>query len=288
VRRAALSSTAREIARAGRPGLLSRYEALVEALGTGGCAGSLRSFLALLGQRTAAVNMTLPRLVSFLEDGHYLNVYEFIARGTGLDGDELEEAVRRHLRDLGDRRLKIDRLFGFGSESHYASLNLGGAGATRYGSACVIFDLSNWEDAHTCFDGDSIRACFTRTGDQALADEQILERFALGEDAEQLAALRHRELLEREPNCVDPLEVRRRIEADDSLIEIHLLGPVRREHVREVRLTRSEYSHLRDLRERSRRLTGPKPWEFDRVEPFERLLNLLDRFEIPLVLAEGG
>ena len=77
------------------------------------------------------------------------------------------------------------------------------------------------------------------------------------------------------------------MEAEDSILEIQLHGPVTRNRVQEVLLPRADYRHLRDLVRRARGRTLPLPWEFDEVEPFSRMLELLERFEIPLVLAES-
>ncbi len=121
-----------------------------------------------------------------------------------------------------------------------------------------------------------------------MADGEILQRFSIGEDAPKLAALRHGEYLRKESFCVDPAEVRNRVEAEDSLIEYHLHGPVKREIVREVRISRSEYHHLRDLLERYDTVGDPRRWEFDKVERFREMRVLLDKYKIPLVVAEGS
>lgn len=119
-----------------------------------------------------------------------------------------------------------------------------------------------------------------------LSDEEILARFATGEDLARLATVRWESFLESQEHCIDPGEIRNLVEAEDSLLELHLHGPIRREHVQEVRLSRADYRHLCDLARRAEGLSAPLPWEFDNVEPFRRFLDLLDQFDIPLVLAE--
>ncbi|HEX4959269.1 MAG TPA: hypothetical protein VF173_00425 [Thermoanaerobaculia bacterium] len=232
--------------------------------------------------------MTVPGLIRFVEEGSYLNVYEFVARDTGLAGEELEAAVVERPKEFGPLRLKLDGLFGFQRDTHYASFNLGGSGARRYGACCVVFDLCHWAPYHTCFAGDSIRACCSPGKKPLLADEKILASFGTGSDLDRLAIIRHERFLERQVHSLDPGEVRDILEADDSLFEIHLHGPVTRERIQEVRLSRADYHHLRDLEERAKGLAGALPWEFDGVEPFRALLAVLDRFDVPLVLAEGG
>jgi hypothetical protein len=232
--------------------------------------------------------MPITKVARFVEEGSYLNIYEFVARETGLSGEDLERSVLERLKEFGPLRLKLDRLFCFQHDTHYASFNLGGAGARRYGSCCVTFDLRHWAPFHTCFAGDSIRACCSPEKEPLLKDEEILTSFGIGEDLDRLAVIRHERFLERQAHGLDPGEVRDIIEADDSLLEIHLHGPVTRECIQEVRLSRADYHHLCDLSERAKGLSEPLPWEFDSVEPFQKMLAALDRFDIPLVLAESG
>ncbi len=272
----------------GRDDLLASFQAFREEMERSGKAGVLRSFGAVLDRATAAINMKIPGLVRFLRTGRWLNIYEFTAQSTGLRGKPLSDEVARRLGMLGGARTKMDKLFQFGRDTHYASLNLGGAGARRYGTCCVVFDLHHWAPFVTCFCGDSIRACFSEKGNQVLSDEEILRLFSIGEDASRLAALRHREYLRRQAFGVDAAEVRDIIEADDSLVEYHLHGSVRRELVREVRISRSDYRHLHDLLERYDSVRDPKRWEFDKVQPFREMMALLDQYDIPLVVAEGG
>lgn len=275
-----------EKALVGRQILLSRFGECCGRLKRTGRSGTLRSFQAVLARGNAGINMSVARAASFIEDGGYLNVYEFVGRETGLTGNRLERAVAKRLKELGPLRLKLDQLFHFQHDSHYASFNLGGAGARRYGFCCVTFDLRHWEPHHTCFAGDSIRTCSGADKQAVLSDGEILARYATGEDLVRLATVRWESFLENQEHCIDPGEVRDLVEAEDSLLELHLHGPVRREHIQEVRLSKADYRHLCDLARRAEGLSAPLPWEFDNVEPFRRLLDLLDQFDIPLVLAE--
>ena len=275
-----------EQAVSGRSGVLTRFEKCCEHLKEKGQSGVLRSFWAVLARGRAAINMPVPKLVSFLKEGGYLNIYELTARNEKISGEALERAVLAKLQDLGPLRLKLDQLFHFQLDAHYASFNLGGAGARRYGRCCVIFDLEHWSPFYTCYGGDSIRSCCRADKTLALSDEEILEAFALGEDLHRIATIRWRRFLEEQHHCVHPREVRDLIEAEDSLLEIHLHGPVRRPHIREVRFLRADFNHLRHLGEIAKEHSGPLPWEFDNAEPFGQMLELLEQFEIPLILAE--
>jgi hypothetical protein len=274
---------------AGRDRLRNRFEKSCEQLKHCGRGSALRSFRAILSRGRAAINMPIPKLVRFLEEGGYLNIYELVARETGLTGEDLDNAVEARLRDLGPLRRRIDRLFHFQPDTHYAALNLGGAGALRYGRCCVVFDLRHWAPFHTCYAGDSIRSCFLADRRPAFPEEEVLARFGIGEDLDRIATV-HWEASLAEPTrdpCFQPGEVRAIVEAEDSILEIHLHGPVTRDRVQEVLMLRNDYRHLRDLVQRAKGHSSPLPWEFDEVEPFHQMLELLESFEIPLVLAEG-
>lgn len=278
-----------ERALSGRGRLWSRFEESCKRLKNCDRGNALRGFRAILSRGRAAINMPIPKLVRFLEEGGYLNVYEFVARETGLAGEDLDQAVEARLRELGPLRRRIDRLFDFQPDTHYAALNLGGAGASRYGRCCVVFDLRHWAPFHTCYAGDSIRSCFQADQGPALSEEEILASFAAGEDLDRLAVVHWEPSLgdpARDP-CLQPGEVRDIVEAEDSILEIHLHGPVTRDRIQEVLLPRNDYRHLRDLAQRAKGHPPPLPWEFDEAEPFHQMLELLERLEIPLVLAES-
>lgn len=275
-------------AASGRDRLLERFGVAEERLRREGRGSALRSFRTVVARGRVAINMPIPKLVRVVEEGAYLNIYEFVARDTGLSGADLEREVGERLGEFGPLRLELDRLFHFEHDTHYAALNLGGAGALRYGCCCVVFDLRHWAPFHTCFAGDSIRTCCTRDKKKIVDDEVILLSFAIGEDAERLAVIQQERFLGRPEHCVDPLDLRSLLEADDSLIEIHLHGSVTRDRIQEIRLSRADYRRLRDLEGRFDDARGPLPWIFDEVEPFRQMLEVLDRFEIPLVIAEPG
>src|SRR5947199_6813309 len=113
------SPSAYERALAGRAGIQARYEAAREQLVTAECNGALRSFRAILARGKAAINMPIPRVAQFVDEGSYLNIYEFVARETGLSGEDLERAVLGRLKEFGPLRLKLDRLFCFQHDTHY-------------------------------------------------------------------------------------------------------------------------------------------------------------------------
>jgi len=249
----------------------------------------LRSFRAVLERRRVAINMKIPKLARFLEEGRYLNVYELTAKKTGATGAELAAAVELQLTSFSNQRLAIDRLFSFGTDAHYAALNLGGAGLTRYGDACVVFRPGAWSACSTCFAGDSIRLCFSAAGNLAASEAMVLGDFAPGEDAVALAVVAHAaDLLEGTAICVDPVKVRRHLETGDLAIEVHLHGAVTRDEIAEVIMEQKKLEELEAISRKYDLLLPPRPFAYDIVPEFRRTQALLEDHGIPLVGAETG
>jgi hypothetical protein len=269
-----------------RAQLLRRLHAVEERMASAGRTSMLRSFRAVLDRRRIAVNMRIPKLARFLDEGQYLNVYELTAKQTGASGAELAAAVERELASFKDERLAIDRLFRFGPDAHYAALNLGGAGLTRYGDACVVFRPGAWCAYSTCFAGDSIRLCFSAAGSLAVSEAMILSDFAPGEDAVALAVVAHADLLDDDAICIDPVDVRRRLETGDLALEMHLHGAVTRDLIAEVIMERRRLAELEALSRKYDLLPGLRPFAYDIVPEFRLMLALLDGHGIPLVTAE--
>jgi hypothetical protein len=267
-----------------RTQLLQRLQSIEARMMSTGRMAVVRSFRAVLERRRVAVNMKIPEFVRFLEEGQYLNVYEFISKKTGATGAELAAAVERTR--FGSQRLAIDRLFSFGNDAHYAALNLGGTGLTRYGDACVILRQTAWSARSTCFAGDSIRLCFSATGEVAVDEAAVLRDFVPAEDASVLAVVAHADLLDDSAICVDPTEMRRRLEAEDLAIEVHLHGAIMRDQIDEIIMGRKKLHELEALSRKYDALPEPRPFAYDIVPEFRRMLALLDDHEIPLVAAE--
>jgi hypothetical protein len=273
------------LALARRRVLLTQAEEVSRSFRAAGHYNVLRGFSTRLAGCKASINMSTTKLIRFLDTGQWLNIYEAVAKGTGLRGRQLEREVLRQLGDFGPPRVSIDRLFHFPRNTHYAALNLGGPGPyARYDVCCAIFDLRHWPLRYTCFAGDSIQAGFDRAGQPTAADESLLERLAAGEDLCSLAVVQHAKSLADHGFCLDLGKVRRLIEGEDTMIELHLFGKVSRGQISEVRLPQAAYERLCELSRRLDRDPSSTAMEFDKVRIFRELLRRLDEYEIPLIV----
>ena len=272
------------LSKRGQAALVAKLHRLEYELSLSHASHRLVGFLQIINSGFASINMSLANCVRFVETGQWLNIYEAEAVRTGKSGAALFRHVQRKIPKWFNRRRTIERLLRFRLDTHYASLNVGGAGPTRYGVCCVELDPKLCEPYCTCFSGDTLRAVFDEYGTRILGDDEILEKFAAHGDIAALAAIGWSHLLSSESPAISEGLVKNALEASDSVIEIHVHGPVYRTHVRRVVMERKDLDSLWDLTCRSERFHGRNPpQEFDAVPHFKRLLNLLEIHGIPLV-----
>jgi hypothetical protein len=284
-RRRARRPYALDLALSRRTTLIKKAEEVSSRFLVAGQRNVLRGFNTVLAEGKASINMSMPKLIRLLDTGQWLNIYEAVARETGLKGRKLEREVIQRLGEFGLPRVAIDRLFRFPRSTHYASLNLGGPGPyARYDICCVIFDLCHWAQRYTCFSGDSIQAGFDQGGNLAVAEASLLDRFAAGEDLCHLALVQREAFLEEHRFCLDLGKIRRHLEGEDTMIELHLFGKVTRDHISEVRLPQASYERLCELVHHLDRNPASMARELDRARVFRELLRRLDFSEIPLVV----
>src|SRR3989442_7083795 len=116
-----------------RERLAQKYKSLQRELRPIGCHARLRDFIAFVQTGCPGINMSVVNCVRFLESGEWLNVYEATAKATRVRGILLDQKIRKRIRTWYLPRRAIERLLRFRRNTHYAALNLGGPGTTRYG-----------------------------------------------------------------------------------------------------------------------------------------------------------
>ena len=140
-----------------------------------------------------SVNCKPTPLLKTLEEGVYLNRYE-IARRKGVEeGTEREAVLRETLGDYYERRTAFDRYWEAGESFLYGALNIGNAGASRYGEYCLVWkeDLPlNYQKGY--LEGDSLR-CFVPPDTCVVDEAAIREKCACHATKQYLALQKHRE-----------------------------------------------------------------------------------------------
>lgn len=274
-----------------RPRVLARIEALKLELTDEKKLGNLNALLSLLAGHKYGINMSIVRCLDFVRSGSRLNAYQYVA-SLNLNP---RDSVKRLKTILGEKwyrpRRYIDRLLMFTAATHYAALNLGGAGPERYGECCVVLDPSRVSPYVTCLSGDSIQAVFSGFAagrQQVLEHQEILDLFGVHEDADSLAALGHIPLLKRQNRFPSKRELRAIFEQAESCFEVHLHGPVHWSQVDCVVMSERLHDELWDLTAEYA-LTPPHrqtAQKFQRVAYFMELMSLRDDKGLPFAVAE--
>jgi len=178
------------LAKTKRGHLLAIFKKLELGFRRQGRNAQLLEFVGFVQKGEVSINMSVASCMRFLEQGEWLNVFEATKKETGATGKLLEGKIRKRLRAWYLRRRAIERLLKFQRDTHYAALNLGGPGATRYGICCVMFDIETDHRYATALAGDSLRSVFDSSGRRVLSNDETLALFAIREDATRLAAVR--------------------------------------------------------------------------------------------------
>lgn len=232
--------------------------------------------------------MELRELILFLETGRWLNRYEVAALQTGKKGRALRDEVAQRLSEWGPPRLAVEALLALGPATHYAYLNIGGIGPSYYGPCCVVLEMRRWDTRATCFRGDTLRGSWQRSASALLAEDQVTSRFAAAQDLALLAVAEYEDFLAGQRFCLDRSAARALLGAEGTLMELHLPGPVARNQILEVRISKKKFVELCALAHKLGRAPSSDAMEFDEARAFQAVLDLLDRYEVPLVVEEAS
>ncbi|MBM4036363.1 MAG: hypothetical protein FJ291_31900 [Planctomycetes bacterium] len=85
-----------------------------------------------------SLNMRQTPLLSFLTLGQHHNIYEWARTRVPHSTGTLEEILRGRLGPYFEARMAFDHWFVDGESFRYGALNIGGAGAARYGDFCAV------------------------------------------------------------------------------------------------------------------------------------------------------
>lgn len=83
-----------------------------------------------------SINMRPSVLLSFLVSSRHQNIYEWAAARAFRSSKTAPEIMREQLGPYYERRMAFDGFFLGGDKLRYGALNIGGLGASHYGSYC--------------------------------------------------------------------------------------------------------------------------------------------------------
>ncbi len=131
-----------------------QYQAALEAADEA-TAALLAAFVeSVLHDGNLSINMRVFVAENFMSGSPYENIYEFCDRMSRLSGRDAADIIKERLGPYCERRLKFDASRPEFKLVYYAALNIGGAGATKYGEICVVLGR--------CLEADGRRAAYLR------------------------------------------------------------------------------------------------------------------------------
>lgn len=186
-----------------------------------------------------SMNMRPCIAADLLHRDQYKNMYEAVAEEAALTGRETREILRQRLGKYFEKRIRFDAVFSEGRSFKYGALNIGGVGATRYGSFCVVLKPS-FPDRVAYLKQDSLNRYADEHGN--FDEEAFQSDLACHSHRQLLAALKHaHEIESRKDNWSTMLC------CDSEYIEAIFVGAVNKSTVDEVRVSASEHRTLWDL-----------------------------------------
>jgi hypothetical protein len=181
-----------------------------------------------------SINMRQSVLLSFLVSSKHQNMYEWVAARATRSTKSPQEILREQLGGFYERRTTFDQFFVDGDKLRYGALNIGGAGASRYGTYCsVVKDLATQTFQVAYLRGDSLKT-YMLPGPSV--DGPAIERDCV-------AALKHASDVVGAPDAAWPAILCN----NDEYVEAIFTGDLTADHIECVRMTKADHEALYDF-----------------------------------------
>jgi len=264
------------IARNNGPRLVADLNAATGALSTADRPALERFAKRVEDEGRISINMRQGVLLSFLVSGRHQNIYEWAAARSARSTKAAPDIMREQLGPYYERRTVFDGFFARGDELRYGALNIGGAGATRYGSYCsVVKDATARALEVAYLRADSLR---TYMVPGPAVDGAAVEADAASHPARHcLAARKHAGAVVRTADAAWPALLCN----DDDYVEAIFHGDLAADAIECVRMTGADHEALYEFafEEFSIRLSKAERLEID---TFVMIIDALDHRGIRL------
>lgn len=225
------------------PSLAERFED-VKAKASADEADTLDRFAERVMQDgRVSMNMRPWTLSSLLSTGKHQNMYQWAEEQAGFSGRPLDEILREKLGPYYERRIAFDSAFDDGRLFRYGALNIGGAGATKYGKFCAVlasdFAAGGEDVAYLKFDSLNTYVRAKAEVDEAAISGDVASHAS----RDKLTALKH----VHEIPTVDEHDWPGLVCSDSDYVEAIFLEEVTPQDAEEVRVPEQDYRRLRRL-----------------------------------------
>ncbi len=170
------------------------------------------------------------------------NIYEWAEGRAARSTKTAQEIIRERLGTYYERRMAFDGFFARGTELRYGALNVGGAGASRYGSYCsVVKDIGAPRFQLAYLRADSLSTYMLHG---PTVDSAAVERDAAPHEARHhLAAVKHVADVVSRPDAAWPAILCN----NDDYVEAIFVGELAADDIECVRMTKADHEALYDL-----------------------------------------
>ncbi|WP_105417458.1 hypothetical protein [Neorhizobium sp. T25_27] len=198
-----------------------------------------------VGVRTSgrlSINMRPHVVGAVLSKGYYENIYQQAKKLSGISKRSVEQELRRLLGEYFSKRIALDAALEIPDTIYYAAVNLGGLGAPKYGSFCVILNgLAVDQDKAVFVASDSLQNYVDDNANVNVAGliANACSKLSLPE----LCCLKHA----GDPLIHDSLSWSRMACNDNTYVEAIVDEQLTPTSIAEIRIARTEYDALMDL-----------------------------------------
>jgi len=198
-----------------------------------------------LVERDGCVSMNMHPWVlrDVLANGKHLNIYEWAEEQANLSGRSVDEILKEKLGRYYPRRCGFADLLDDGEKFRYGCLNIGGAGAPKYGVFCVVLksQFSGIGKSVAYLVGDSLNEYTDSSGN---VDRPRLESEAAPHSSRHhLAGMKH---MDQVPSIAKEQRLGM-LCSDDDYIEAIFVQDVGFDDFKEVRIKEKDYKSLKKL-----------------------------------------
>jgi hypothetical protein len=138
-----------------------------------------------------SINLRPSVLVELIWGQKHQNIYDWAVETAGISGRSEVELLKERLGSYYDKRMAFDTAFIHGQHFRYGALNIGGAGATQYGTFCLVLSSAYVTNCGLVayVRGDSLHTYIDASG--SLQEDAIKADVASPLSCHHLAALKH-------------------------------------------------------------------------------------------------